>query len=127
MIAIQSEERTDIVSVRLDEVNDKVHEMLALAMDHNALITRKSFNISEKNTCENLKNIIHIKGKVWKGEGEEMENLIRNLIMYIFSFLHNMYRNSFLLFFIFLSQFLALYRRIIYYELKIISEKQIGL
>jgi len=46
MIATQSEERTDIVSVRLDEVNDKVHEMLALAMDHNALITRKSFNIS---------------------------------------------------------------------------------
>jgi len=70
---------------------------------------------------------IYIKEKVWKGEGEEMENLIRNLIMYIFSFLHNMYRNSFLLFFIFLSQFLALYRRIIYYELKIISEKQIGL
>jgi len=60
MIVTQSEARTDIVSVRLDEVNDKVHEMLALAMDHNALITRKSFNISKKNTCENLKNIIHI-------------------------------------------------------------------
>ena len=43
----------------LDEVNSKVHETLALAMDYDTAITRKPFGTSEENIRESLKSIRH--------------------------------------------------------------------
>ena len=43
---------------RPDEVNGKVHETLALAMNHDTAITCKLFSTSEKDTCKSLKKFL---------------------------------------------------------------------
>lgn len=44
-----------------DEVSGKIHETLALTVDHDTAITHKFFGISDENTRENFKSIIKSK------------------------------------------------------------------